>query len=171
MIVANDILYGIDKRIYNIQYALEKLILWPDIYIYGRIYRTQIENGFRPEINDHNEYIPIFNDDKVNNEIGFYVKSRTYNGFQNDAEIDVIFTLNLNEIKETDEQVLCHAQKWLLNTGFVHSVSNINTKLETVFADFNIENIKYRDMRPFFIFSLTCLIDYEANIDDCKLGK
>lgn len=164
--------YGIDKGIYNIQEALYNIMLsddckWTDIHLYGRIYKTETETGGRPEIYTKNRnYKPVFVNDTKGAEIGFYVTGRDFTNRVDKASIRIIFTTNLEKLqtKRNDEYILQQAKKWLISTNMMLSFGAINTGINDVFSDFETEQIKYRDMHPFFVFSFDVEITHEGSV-------
>lgn len=160
--------YGIDTTIESITNRLKTLVTWNDFNIYGRIYRNLRNDNYIPEKNlNGKEFKKIFIDDNCGGEMGFYVKNRSYQGFQYKSNTDVIFTVNKTKLGMIDEErIMLLAERWLLKTGYVVSVGEVKVYINNVFSDFYTDNIKYRDAYPFWVFSIECEINYTNNA--CK---
>lgn len=160
---------GIDKVIYDIQTVLESKLSWTDKHIYGRIKRTTKNDSFVPTLNysENKEYPEVFINDKKKNEVGFYVKDRDYSDWMHRSNVDIIFTVDLSSIGKYDEYVISNTEKILVKSGLIKEFGRIKEGIDNVFADFNTERIKYRDMYPFHVFSFETVI-YYSTIHDCQ---
>ena len=173
MIIATDTTYGIDTKIKQIQTYLDNNLTWITPMIYGRIHDNLKRVG---EADVHvptayvsgDEYPEIFIDDTQSAVIGFYVTNRDVNPYN--AVIDVIFAGNLKEIysdsvERLDERAMIEAKRVLENSGLL-IVEDVKIGIKEVFAAFDQEQIKHRDMNPYFVFSYTCQVPYFE--DYCK---
>jgi len=171
-VIAKITAYGLDKIIKLIQTNIDNKLRWLDtVNIYGKVQRTEKEEGFYPEVwSSENEYKEIFIDDNVGAIIGFYVKSpRTIDGYYKDVEVDVICTCDLKKIfgntNRDDERAFNELFDILASTTYVDSLNSMKEGIENVFTDFDTSLIKYRDMQPFYVFSININIRYSS--DDC----
>ena len=174
MIIARNNRVGIDKAIFRLQTLLDENLTWNDTNIYGRIYRNNIEGKFYPETwVDGNEYSQVFVNDNHAGLIGFYVKDvRTIGSGIMEADVEIIFTVDVTKIYDTelrdDEKALLEVGQILVNAsskGFtIDDSSNVKINNEKVFADFDRELITYRDMQPFFNFSICGELEYSTNL-------
>ena len=170
MIYAKAIPYGLDATIKRLQQHLDTYLslIWAGTFeIFGKIQRTETESGIIPEAySSGNEYIQVFVNDNVACTIGFDLIDRTIDSVKK-ATVDVIFTLNLEEIHEdtlrNDEKALLEAQKVIEKSGLT-KVILVKEGIKEVFSNFQYENIKYRDMQPWQVFSFRCELMYFDNL-------
>jgi len=164
---------GIDQAIYRIQNLINDNITWVDTHIYGRIYRNRKNKDsiyIAESYESGKEYTQIFVDDNKGGIVGFYVKnSREVNQNTIIADVEVICTVNIETIYTSslreDEKALIEMNQLLQkahNMGL--TINEVNTKNDVVFTDFDKENIKFRDMHPFFNFSFSGTLEYKANL-------
>ena len=172
MVIAPSSLYGIDKHIKRVQdYFEEKFAdVWSGtIYIYGRAIETELDGSKTLEgWEKANNYVPLFVNDKQSATIGFKVNDRLINDNRLKASIDIIFTVNVKEVERNveylDEKALMNAYKIVGNCGLLEGVTDIKVGIDEVFAGYDTEKIKHRDMSPFHVFSFTTQIEYFGNL-------
>lgn len=163
---------GIDSKIYRIQLFLSKYFsdLWyGDHEYYGRLYKTQGENGNHPEAwVGGKDYKEVFVNDKKALVVGFIEQSREIRGRELYATISVVFTGNINLLLNTtdrkDERIFLQIYQGLRKSMLIESVSNPKRGVEDVFSGFIVDGLKFRDMHPFFCFSFDIEIQYTENI-------
>ena len=176
MIHEPEILYGIDMPINDIQKILENIILkkgkgilgekWDECNIYGRIYKNLRNGIYIPEIYISNgEYREIFIDDREHAEIGFYVKNDTVNYNHITSDIDVIVTVNYEKMKKyyNIEYLKTIMLKWLYETRMLE-IGRIKNGVDEVFAEFDRDRYKYRDIYPFGIISIETQLTYSTSL-------
>lgn len=170
MIHLKDNAIGLDKEINSIIKRIDKLNTvggW-GIDIYHKVYRERTsDNKFAPyAFNSGKDYKEIFINDRTVGEVGFYVNNtRNIDSFVS-VECDIIFSINLDKIdngslQREDERVIMMAYEAV--NKYPNGISQVRTELRTVFADFDQERIKHRDMQPFINFSFTIEINYKNN--------
>ena len=175
MIIARDNRVGIDAAIYRLQTLLNENLTWLGTNIYGRIYRNKDSEGkFHPETwIEGDEYSQVFVNDNNAGNVGFYVKDvRTITSGIMEADIEIIFTVDVTGIYGTelrdDEKALLEASQILVKAitkGFtINDSNNVKINNEKVFADFDRESIAYRDMQPYFNFSISGKLEYSINL-------
>lgn len=159
MIYTPEILTGIDVNINRLQTKLNSNLLWgANIHIFGRIRENKRNNNTVFEAYVGNgEYTEIFIDDKKTSVIGFLVdKKRDLPS--NEVNVTIIVSIYLsdayNDSLQHDEHALIDIVRILRNSGLI-IVSEINTDFYQIFSGFNIKRIEYRNMYPFYNFSIT----------------
>lgn len=156
MIIALNQRYGLDVKLFKIQNYLDKKI---DAVIYGQLHENEKNNGRILEWSLLEK--EVFVDDKEGQIIGFRVLNKSVDNYTGIASIDCISTLQTDN-REFAEMKL---YKTLANCGYVNSITNIKTGVNDVFSGLNNENINYRDIYPFHVFSYTIEVNY--NYDLC----
>ena len=172
MVIAPDNLHGIDKQIKRVQDYLSDSFadIWANtIAVYGRAIETEGTNGKVLEVwTGKKDYKQLFINDKQSAVIGFKVIDRNIDSDRLKATVDIIFSVNVNDVLGTneylDEKVLMQAYQMINKCGYTEGVTEIKTGIDNVFAGYYTENIKHRDMAPFHIFSFTTQIEYFASI-------
>lgn len=176
MIIAPEILYGIDRPINEIQKVLEKIMLfngkgirgdkWTECNIYGRINRNLRNDIYIPEIYIGNgEFKEVFVDDGKTAELGFYVKGEIINNNTHTADIDIILSTDFRKLGKmlNTEYLKSKLTNWLYDTRMIE-IGSVNEGVEKVFADFDKDRYKYRDMFPFGIISVETTLIYSNTI-------
>lgn len=168
MIIKRNEITGIDAPILRIQKVLDSLG-FADVLIYGRLYRNLNESGeYRAEAYvGRNEYKDVFIDDSHVGTIGVITRGRESVVSFNSAEIDVVFTINLEKLFGTseryDEKLIEQYKSLLTENGF--NITAVKTGVESVFDGYEIEPYRFRDMQPNLVFSLSTSIMFN---DDSK---
>lgn len=159
--------YGIDTKIHLIQKSLDKLkSVWRDeVHVYGIIQETNRDGNVIPEIyTEEGEYKELFTDDSKTALICFRVLERN----QVNASVDIIFNCNLGEIElapnRYKEILIKEAKKNLIRCGYVTSITGIKEGIKNVYSGFFIDKILNKDLYPFYVFSLTCDIQYHVEL-------
>jgi hypothetical protein len=170
MIYAKTTTYGLESQIKRLQNWLNDKLTWlGTIEIYGKIQKTNRDGRIIPEVYvSGNEYKNILINDNVSASVGFLINSKTIENSQKKANVDIVFTVNLVKIHENnyrdDEKSLIEAEKIINSSGITLVNGDIKEGIEQVFAGFDIENLKHRDMQPWYVFSLNCEINYNNDI-------
>lgn len=174
MVIAPDELYGIDQKIYLIQRYIdaEALKLWSGkIKIYGRIVDVNKTDGKVPAVHDAKiDYLELFVDDKSSASIAFLISEREVVSNLMRANVDIIFSVNTKDVygenKHNDEKAVMEGYRMISSCGLVESISRIKYGIDDVLAGYNNDRIKYRDMAPWCMFSVSFEISYSQNY--CK---
>lgn len=156
MIIANDIRYGLDIKLYRIQQYLDKKM--PDAMIYAQLYETDKKNGKTLEWSLDEKEVFI-NDDKTI--IGFRLLNKSPNYFLCICQLDCICTMKTDN-REYSEALL---YKYLANCGLINEITAVKLGIDNVFNGINTDNIKYRDIYPYHVFAYT--IEVSCNYDIC----
>lgn len=156
---------GLDEVIQWIQDSIEE-IGWSNTAIYGKLYVNERLNGKVAEAYvSSGEYSEVFVDDTKNAVFGFIVdgKRRGYTMIKTTARL--ICSINLDKIYSNlyrnDEEVMRTIVRaidiHLLGEKFIE----ISTDLSEVFSGLSIDRFKFRDMHPWFNFSITFELTYK----------
>lgn len=159
---------GIDKTIAKFQSAINS-IGWDDMHVYGRLYINDKEDSKVAEayVSDR-EYKEVFVDDRKNAVFGFLVQPKRSGFGMIDSEIKLIGTINLSSIfgddERKDEEALLTVLDSIRNYLSSPEEGEISTRNEDVFSEVTWERVKFRDMQPWFNFSLTFNVGYKNDI-------
>lgn len=156
-------LFGLEKKLSLIQSSLDVSLsrVWNDVHIYGLTERVQEkgDQGFWPRIfKFKKDYRPdIFLDDRINGSIAFLETSREAHP-RPLATLDCLFTLRGDKIYDSDdyrgiEKAKSQAKEALRRCNKITLTGNIKTGISEVFSGFRINDKKYRDMAPWYVFS------------------
>jgi hypothetical protein len=175
MIYAKSVTYGLDSKIKKMQTALQDYLPWfnedgvsdTDIAIYGKLYRNpDPENRMIPEAyKSDTEYSQVFVDDKIGATIGFLpIPNRSISDNKYLQNIDIICTINLTKIyganERYDELALQQFINALNQDNSIHELIEVKEGITNVFGEFYNENIKFNNMQPWYVFSVTAAIEY-----------
>ena len=175
MSISKDIVYGLEQRIYLLQYHLNDNLAWFDnvsdskIEIYGKIQPTQKNiNGTIATIPEvpisKKDYKNPFINDNTSGIIAFLVQNRTIGTYLNKATLKAIFTVKLTEIhndnERNQERALSEAYK-ALDSSDLCDIIGVEEHIPTVFSSFRQDEIRFRDMQPWFVFAYIITVDYE----------
>lgn len=163
---------GLDAKIYQIQKRLGEYLqdIWRgDITIYGRLFEnTKDDKKILEAFISGNDYKQPFIDDKLSCTIGFKEISRLIAPTLLTARLDVIVTGNINKLigqaTRNDEKVFLQIYTGLKKTMAIDGINGTKRGIDNVFSGYNTENIKYRDMQPWFCFSFEIEVQYNENI-------
>ncbi|MFA5652411.1 MAG: hypothetical protein WC933_03530 [Candidatus Paceibacterota bacterium] len=160
---------GIDLRIDRIQRDIERRLDWTNFDIYGRLYANERDGKKVIEAHiSNNDYKEIFIDDKKTAVIGFLV-GENRSGFNIiKVPVQLICSCMLNKIYDSterkDEYVLLEMLKLIEKHTHYPNEKQVKTKFSEVFANTDISRIKFRDMHPWFNFSIEFDLIYKNNI-------
>jgi hypothetical protein len=155
---------GIDKQILKLQRKVDELT-WGNIDVYGRVYINE-RNGVKvAEAYVGGDYKEIFVDDRKTAVFGFLV-GETRSGLNMiKANVELICSCNLSKIgvatERNDEEVLLSVLKIIKYNTLFDNEREIKTGLENVFSQVSTEQFKFRDMQPYFNFSIGFDIVYK----------
>jgi|WetSurMetagenome_2_1015567.scaffolds.fasta_scaffold32010_4 hypothetical protein len=164
---------GIDTHIQKMQTYLytELKSAWSvsdaEFDMFGRAYRNQTKDLYFPEIYVSNgEYKELYWDDTKKAMAFWAVKSsRSVNKTLVEAEIFLIFMLNLSKLKGTverkDEETRMDVEKLCLYSYNGLNLIGFETENERVFADYSgWKKNKFHDTHPYHCFRLNFKIYY-----------
>lgn len=169
---------GIDIPIQKFQTVLYDKIktIWPvddsSFNMFGRAYRNQAQKGYQPEVFVGGiEYNDSYFDDTVKGSAFWGLSSPEKVTPEGDttAQVFVIFMVRLDQIKpgetRNDEEARNDIQQICMNRFSGLFMSGVITGIDQVFKEYNLDNIKFRDMHPWHCFRLNFNLVY--NIYDC----
>lgn len=172
MLFIKDNPIGIDKPIQKLQQHLygQLIKVWgvneKDYKCYGRAYKNQMANGYRPEVYvGAKEYADTFFDDTISASSFFVAKDKADFGTgMTSTTVSLIFCVNLSKLKpevmhRADEEIRQDVMNRCDMFGF--SLSSVTTGISNVFLEFNPASIKFRDMHPFHCFRLDLSLSYK----------
>ncbi len=169
---------GIDHKIQIIQNALSASLGFDNVDFYGRVLKGLDKDGnsLVPEvmISKTESKEVYYNDQKAKGGNVFFVDSNehtTKDGKLFIAKVKIVFMLNLSKIKSTttnqpieltdsEAQDICMK---LIQRIKALEITGIEKELKNVLKDFNIQNIKLNDTRPFHTFSINGELKYIFN--------
>jgi hypothetical protein len=159
---------GLDKAILRVQNRLSKLS-WSNIDIYGRLYINDRDNLKVAEAYSTNgEYKEVFVNDKKTAVFGFVVTGTRQKFSVVSATVKLICSVNIKTVygstERKDEEALLEVLKHLTGIINFNNQARIQTRLQDVFSDFSPERFKYRNMQPWFNFSLEFDVNYKNDI-------
>lgn len=170
MIYAKETRIGIDQAIYNFQVKLEDLGL-NDTDVYGRLYVNRKKNASIAEAYVSNgEYKEIFLDDRKTGVFGFIVDG-TRDGFDViKTDVRLIGSFNLDTLygntTRNDEELLLLVLNAITGGIKADNRREIQTEMEDVFRGLEVTRISFRNMQPWFNFSIAFKLSYVNNICD-----
>jgi len=163
---------GIDKRLLQFQTALNGLS-WTNTEVYGRLYITEktINKDVIKIAESYSlsgEYVEVFIDDTKNAVFGFIVgdsKTNMHNIITSDVKL--ICSCNANalydSIERKDEEILLLVLSEVYPLIPGNKEISIKTKLTDVFSEISTERLRFRDLHPWFNFSLSFELNYLNN--------
>lgn len=177
MIFAKATTYGLETPVKKLQQYLDTQLAlkWTGTHnIYGLIYRNQTKNGFEPEVYvgtgiENKEYASPFFNDKITSSIGFYQEQTRELGLNKNSDVNVICTLRIDKAYagiRQEELALIHFENIINDYFGVTTVQSVKMGINEAFNGFYVDNVKYRDIHPWFVFSMLINIRYQ-NINKC----
>lgn len=167
---------GIDLKIKNIQNTLSTALGFVNVDYYGRVLKGLDKDGnaLVPEvmISSKESKEVYYNDQKAKGGNVFFIvgdNHETKDGKLFTAKVKIVFILHLNNIQtaktltDTEAQDLCI--KLIQRTKAVE-ITGIETGLKNVLKEFNTNNIKLQDTRPFHVFSVNGDLKYQFNCNN-----
>jgi hypothetical protein len=163
---------GIDNKILIIQNALSSSLGFYNIDFYGRVLKGLDKDGnsLVPEvmISSTESKEVYYNDQKAKGGNVFFIDSdehTTKDGKLFTAKVKIVFLLNLSKISSlvvSDSEVQDTCVKLIQKTKALE-ITALEKGLKNVLKDFNTNNIKLNDTRPFHIFSINGELKYIFN--------
>lgn len=152
---------GIDKQLYKIQVELDKL--W-DADVYGKLYINTKDGEKIAEAYDGAGYKEVLIDDRKDAVFGFFVSDNRTGLSMIKVTVDLVCSCNLKAIYATDvrkdEEALLAVHKIMERLILLKNEKGIKTGLSNVFSNVSTSRFKYRDMQPWFNFSITFDLAY-----------
>lgn len=171
-VFAKDITYGLETRVKEFQEYLNTKLAnyWSgELEIFGLVKPKLKDDIIVPEAYKgtgigEKEYTEVFINDKVTASVGFILQDRSTLPDRK-ANIDIAFTLRIDRIYPNSttrdiEKALLEAEKIIEGFFAVDNVLDIKEGITDVFAGFDTERIKHRDMHPWYVFSLNVDLPY-----------
>lgn len=156
---------GLDLALYRIQQKLDA-IGWENTDVYGRLYIN--EKGKQKLAETHignGQYKEVFVDDKKNAVFGFIVGDTRQHLSLIKCSVTLICSCRLNKLYDStelkDEETLQTVVNVIKQIVMLPNQGDIKTGLKSVFADISYEKFKFRDMYPWFNFSISFDLNYK----------
>jgi len=158
MLYCKENLIGLDKSIYYVQKSLDENLRWQNIDIYGKCELTERSGGKVLEYyKGKNEYIQPFFNDKINATIGFEFVSFEHENVMK-ANVNLICTCNLNKLYSNndreDQKAIMQVRSVLRKSKYTKDITSVKVGIDEVFRNYDKTKFLYRDMNPFFVFSI-----------------
>lgn len=151
---------GIDAKIKMIQTYLNSRITWDNAIFYGRLDVRDKEGEEELVILAGTERKSVFFDDTYNAVTAFYINERDYMT----ANVDVIVTLNLKKLYNTDfsedTRAIDYFKRCLFESALTTSIGEIKYGNKEVFSGFRSKT--HRDTFPYLTFSINCNIRFNS---------
>ena len=162
---------GIDIAIQRLQTRLFQLLNWPEIEVYGRVYKNPTEKkGVVPEAyKGKGEYVDVFTNDRKTASI-FFVDDDSHKskeGILYTTKLKIVFMIDLKKAypsiahradmeAEMDAIKIIRKQKNFL-------ITDIEKGVKTALKDFDTESMLHYDMQPLHVFSVTGDFTYQIS--------
>jgi len=162
---------GIDIPIQNFQRFLHRKLCetWKtsEYESYGRAYKNQTKKGgYIPEVYNGKDYKEVLFNDKTH-ALSFFIVGDVQKELmqQREADVALIFCVNVQKLKpnithRADEEVRINVIELCDLRQFSFDMISVITGIKSVFAEFDISQIKYRDMNPLHCFRLNFKLKY-----------
>lgn len=149
---------GLDRQLYKIQQKLDA-INWNNIEVYGKMYVNKSGNDTIAEAYvASGEYKEVFIDDRETAVFGFFVGDNRSGLNMIRVPVELVCSCRLDKIYDSterkDEEALLTVHKIIKKHTFLANEGEIRTGLENVFSRVSTERLKFRDMQPWFNFSI-----------------
>lgn len=175
MIFIKDTTYGLETTVKYLQQYIDANIPWLGINnVYGLIYRNSSDKGIKPEayIGDgstNKEYDNIFCNDNITSSIGILeVGNRNLSNGRN-VDVDVIVTMRIdkafNSNERNDELAMLQFERVLKGYYGINTIEELKQGIENVFSGFYYDDMLYRDMHPWLVFSMRINLMYNDDIN------
>lgn len=179
-VFAKDITYGLETTIKHLQEHIDSKLTWSgNNNIYGLIHRNSSEDGIIPEAyigsgSNNKEYKQVFVNDKLTSSLGFLESGDRDLVNGRNVDIDVIVTMRLDlafpDDLRNNELAMLQFERILKSFYAINTVESSKQGIENVFSEFYYDNIIYRDMHPWLVFSMRVNLFYNDNITNCSIS-
>jgi hypothetical protein len=153
---------GIDKAILKWQNRLENCFGDTiDIDVYGRLYITERKDNKKvaEAYVSEKEYRDVFLDDRKSAIFGFLVNENRTGFSLTKCNVELICSCNLEKIYgsdlRNDEETILTVLQIIQHYSLRPNQKQIKTGLANVFNGVSIDKFKFRDMQPWFNFSIS----------------
>lgn len=163
---------GIDHKIKIIQNVLNDNLGFYDVDFYGRVLKglDKDVNSLIPQVmisNSESKEV-YYNDNVAKGGNVFFIDANEHTSKDGKlfvAKVKIVFMLNLNRLKAspiTDSEAQDICMKLVQRTKALE-ITGVEKGLKNVLKDFNTQQIKLSDTRPFHIFSINGELKYQFN--------
>lgn len=157
---------GLDLQLFRIQKRIES-IGWNNIDIYGKLHINERNKGIKI-IEAHvgsGEYKDVFVDDTKNAVFGFIVSDTRDKLSMIKCNVKLICSCRVDKIYNTtetmDEEAISDVLKVISEYILLVNQNNIKTGLSSVFEGISIDKFKFRNVYPWFNFSISFILTYK----------
>lgn len=156
---------GIDKVLYKLQLKINELE-WDNIDVYGRFYiNERNEKKIAEAYIGDGEYKEVLLDDLKIAVFGFFVGDTRSGLNMIKTPVDLVCSVDLSRIgvstDRNDEEALREVVRIIKRNTLLSHERDIKTGLDNVFSRISTEQFKFRDMHPYFNFSIGFDIVYK----------
>lgn len=157
---------GLDRELLRLQNRINA-IGWDNIDVYGKLYVNE-RNGknVAEAYVGSGEYKDVFLNDKVNATFGFIVGDARQKLTMIKCNVKLICSCNLDGLYDSterkDEEALIEVVNLLKPVILLPNEGTITTGLKSVFTGLSTDSFKYRDLHPWFNFSISFDMTYKA---------
>jgi hypothetical protein len=159
---------GIDKKLLLFQTALNGLS-WTNTEVYGRLYVVdRDENKTAETYVSGGDYKEVFVDDTKAAVFGFFVGDTiTTSSVAITVPVKLVCSCNLTTLygstERKDEEAMLLVLKTVSSLLPSSEEKVISKKMADVFSEVTVERFKFRDMQPWFNFSISFNLSYSNN--------
>lgn len=157
---------GLDRQLFRIQNRIASLN-WGDIDIYGKLYINERDKGVKvaEAYLNNGEYKDVFIDDTKNAVFGFIVSDNRDKLAMIKCNVNLICSCRVDKIYNTtermDEEAISDVLRAISEHILLVNQNSITTGLNSVFSGLSVEKFKFRDMYPWFNFSISFSLSYK----------
>lgn len=148
---------GLDNEVQRFQtWIYNELIAlgWTNYESYPLVYKTESENGIRPELNiDWKDYSEVLYSDKFNATSFFIQDDTTDYNKTNTVNISIIFQADVKELYSNvphyaDNEMQEEITDIIRRNDYGFTLNTIQRGIGNVYSEFDKEGIKYSDIAP-----------------------
>lgn len=159
---------GLDKKLYKLQLKINE-IGWDNIDVYGKFYiNERNEQNIAEAYVGNGEYREVLVDDRKTAVFGFFVGETRTGLNMIKTPVELVCSVNLSKIgiptDRNDEEVMLQVLKIVKYHTLIDNEREIKTGLSNVFSRISTEQFRFRDMQPYFNFSIGFDIVYKNEI-------
>lgn len=163
---------GIDTHIQKLQSKLSSDLTstWSltSADFFGRIYRTRKKGKFIPEGfkigTNSKEYQDVLFNDKKDCVCFFYVSGIDFDSEKFTSDVDIIFQLRTsvkNVTHRADAEIIKDVTDIMRKEPYGFKMIGVESDIENVYSDFDIDIKDYDRLEPFFVFSIRTELKYK----------
>jgi len=159
---------GLDKSLLKIQNKIDD-IGWENIEVYGHLYVIEKDNRkFAGAYVGNGDYEDVLLNDKKNAVFGFFVSENRTGLSMIRTPVEIVCSCNLAELfgntERSDEEAMLNVLRIIKNMTLFNNESGIKTGFTNVFSGLTTDGLSYRDVQPWFNFSISFDIVYKNEI-------